>query len=172
DWMLEPFQNRGREWVIEPLRSGKQELNWAGEYAGKWLDAATRVAAGAQDARLKQQAAEFAASLIATQDTDGYLGIEMPEKRGVADWDLWNVKYALTGLLTDYELNQTPASLQAAIRGGEWLIHHFAVVDQMRASHEAVLTHAYMLTSYLGGLVKWTDEAGRRDELEWVERVW
>jgi DUF1680 family protein len=222
EWMLEPFENRGRDWVIEPLRSGKQELNWAGEYAGKWLDAATRVAAGTQDARLKQHAAEFAASLIAPQDADGYLGIEMSEKRGVADWDLWNVKYALTGLLTDYELNQTPASLQAAIRGGDWLIHHFgaitnsdspfyrspseggvsvdivdqlvrlyqasgdrrfldfvtavldhfAVVDQMRASHEAVLTHAYMLTSYLGGLVKWTDEAGRRGELEWVERVW
>src|SRR6266545_5387048 len=62
DWMLEPFQNRGRDWVIEPLRSGKQELNWAGEYAGKWLDAAARVAAGSQDAQLKQQAGEFAAS--------------------------------------------------------------------------------------------------------------
>jgi DUF1680 family protein len=222
DWMLEPFQNRGRDWVIEPLRSGKQELNWAGEYAGKWLDAATRVAAGAQDARLRQQAGEFAASLIATQEADGYLGIEMPEKRGVVDWDLWNVKYSLTGLLTDYELNHTPGSLQAAVRGGEWLItrfgaitnsdsafyrspseggvsvdivdqlvrlyqasgdrrfldfvtsvlDHFAVLDQMRASHEAVLTHAYMLTSYLGGLVKWTGESGRQEELGWVERVW
>src|SRR5688572_23137839 len=98
DWMLEPFQNRGRAWVIEPVRSGKQEVNWAGEYAGKWLDAATRVAAGSQDDVLKSQASTFAAALIATQDSDGYLGIELPEKRGVADWDLWNVKYALTGL--------------------------------------------------------------------------
>ena len=221
-WMLEPFQNRGREWVLEPRRSGQQELNWAGEYAGKWLDAATRVAAGSQDKQLKQQAGAFAVSLIAAQDADGYLGIEMPEKRGRSDWDLWNIKYALTGLLTDYELNQTPASLQAAIRGGEWLIGrfgviadsnspfylspseggvsvdivdqlvrlyqcshdrrfldfvssilaHFALLAQMRSTHQAVLTHAYMLTSYLGGLVKWAVEANQRDELHWVEQVW
>jgi DUF1680 family protein len=222
DWMLEPFQNRGRDWVIEPVRSGKQELNWAGEYAGKWLDAATRVAAGSQDEVLRGQASTFAAALITTQDSDGYLGIEMPEKRGVADWDLWNVKYALTGLLTDYELNHTRASLQAAIRGGDWLIGHFGVITssdspfylspsgggvsvdivdqlvrlyqcsgerrfldfvtsvldhfallaQMRATHQAPLTHAYMLTSYLGGLVKWVGEAGRPEELAWVERAW
>src|SRR5512133_37748 len=26
DWMLEPFQQRGKEWVLEPLRNKKGEL--------------------------------------------------------------------------------------------------------------------------------------------------
>ena len=222
DWMLEPFQNRGRDWVLAPLRSGKQELNWAGEYAGKWLDAASLAAAGRPADPLSQQARAFAADLAATQEADGYLGIEPPERRGRCDWDLWNIKYALTGLLTDYQLHQTAASLQAAVRGVEWLMRqfgeigsadnpfyqspsdggvsvdiidqlvrlyqitgdrrvldfvssildHFALLNTMRATEQAALTHAYMLTSYLGGMVEWAQAAGRPDELRPVEAIW
>src|SRR5512134_886163 len=73
-WMLEPFQNRGSEWVIEPLRNQKAELAWAGEYAGKWLDAASLAAASSADTRLEAYCSAFAAELIATQETNGYLG--------------------------------------------------------------------------------------------------
>jgi hypothetical protein len=83
-WMLEPFRHRGQPWVLEPVRNAKAELNWAGEYAGKWLDAACLVAAGGQDPQLEQQALAFAPTLAATQEADGYLGIEMPPQRGVA----------------------------------------------------------------------------------------
>jgi DUF1680 family protein len=225
DWMLEPFQHRDRPWVLPPLRNGKSELNWAGEYAGKWLDAAclagASAAAGASP--LAAQAQAFAPALAATQEADGYLGIELPPRRANCDWDLWNLKYSLTGLLTHYEVYGDPASLSAARRGGEWLISRFApitspasafyrspseggvsvdIIDQlvrlyhaagdprlldfvgaivahfpplaaMRASGQAVLTHAYMLSSYLGGLVEWAAAAGRLGaELPWVERVW
>ena len=94
DWMLEPFQHRGMDWVLEPLRNKKGELAWAGEYAGKWLDAAALSASDTGDEQLSQAAVRFASELIATQESDGYLGIELTARRGLGsdwDWDVWNV---------------------------------------------------------------------------------
>ena len=65
-----------------------------------------------------------------TQESGGYLGIELPSRRGQgSDWDIWNVKYAMTGLLTSFETSQDKPSLDAAVRCGEWLINHFGMVS-------------------------------------------
>ena len=134
EWMLEPFQNRGMEWVIEPLRNKRGELPWAGEYAGKWLDAASLTAASSSHAQLSQYCDAFSAAMIAAQDLDGYLGIEIPARRGGnSEWDLWNVKYALTGLLTRYEVYGDKACLEAAIRGGEWVINYYGKVTDEKS---------------------------------------
>jgi len=130
DWMLEPFRYRGMDWVLEPLRNKKAELAWAGEYAGKWLDAAVLSASDAGDEQLGQAAARFASELIAAQESGGYLGIELPARRGQgSDWDVWNVKYAMAGLLTCFETSKDKASLDAAVRCGEWLINEFGMVS-------------------------------------------
>jgi len=131
DWMLEPFRHRGKDWVLEPLRNKKGELAWAGEYAGKWLDAAALSASHNSDKQLGQTA-RFASALIATQESDGYLGIEMPARRRPGsdwDWDVWNIKYAMAGLLTYFEISQDAASLDAAVRCGEWLINQFGMIS-------------------------------------------
>ena len=125
--MLEPFQHRGQEWVLEPLRDKKAELAWAGEYAGKWLDAASLTGAGCQDDQFHQYVAEFAAALVASQETSGYLGIEVPDRRGIG-WDVWNLWNAMTGLLTHYETYKTGSSLQAAMKCGNWLMDHFVPI--------------------------------------------
>jgi uncharacterized protein len=130
DWMLEPFRHRGMDWVLEPLRNKKAELAWAGEYAGKWLDAAALSASNSGDEHLGQAAAKFSSELITTQELGGYLGIELPARRGHgSDWDVWNVKYAMTGLLTSFETSEDESSLNAAVRCGEWLIHQFGMVS-------------------------------------------
>jgi uncharacterized protein len=116
-WMLEPFQNRG------------QRTEWAGEYAGKWLDAASLVAAGTQDEQLGLEAGALAAALVATQEPDGYLGIEAPGKRGTG-WDVWNMWNVLIGLLTHYDIQHENASLRAAARCGEWFTAHFGLVSE------------------------------------------
>jgi DUF1680 family protein len=130
--MLEPFRYRGLDWVLEPLRNKKGELAWAGEYAGKWLDAAALSVSDARDEKLSQAAARFASELVSTQESDGYLGIELPSKRGQGsdwDWDVWNVKYVMAGLLTYFEASLDAASLHAAVRCGEWLINHFGMIS-------------------------------------------
>jgi uncharacterized protein len=130
DWMLEPFRYRGMDWALEPLRNKKAELAWAGEYAGKWLDAAALSASAASGEPLGRATAQFASKLITTQESGGYLGIELPTKRGPgSDWDVWNVKYAITGLLTYFETSQDEASLHAAVRCGQWLINQFGIVS-------------------------------------------
>jgi uncharacterized protein len=130
--MLEPLRQRGMDWVLEPLRNKKGELAWAGEYAGKWLDAAALSTSDITDKQLGQAAARFAEELIATQESDGYLGIELPVRRGQNsdwDWDVWNVKYAMAGLLTHFETSQEAASLDAAVRCGEWLTNRFGMIS-------------------------------------------
>ena len=129
DWMLEPIQNRGQAWVVEPLRNQKGEQRWAGEYAGKWLDSASLAVASNHDEQLSEYAATFAAAILSAQESDGYLGIDVPAERGGAsEWDLWNIKYAMTGLLTHYEVSQNKAFLDAAVRSGEWLINQYGMV--------------------------------------------
>lgn len=119
--MLEPFQNRG------------QGTDWAGEYAGKWLDAASLVAACSHDEQLALEAGTFAAALVATQEPDGYLGIEAPGKRATG-WDVWNMWNVMIGLLTHYDIQQEHASLRAAARCGEWLTAHFGMVSESNMS--------------------------------------
>jgi DUF1680 family protein len=120
------------DWVLEPLRNKKAELAWAGEYAGKWLDTAALSAPDAGDEQLGQAAARFASELITTQESGGYLGIELPARRGQGsdwDWDVWNIKYAMTGLLTYFETSLDAASLYAAVRCGDWLINQFGMIS-------------------------------------------
>ncbi len=88
-----------------------------------WLQLATAMPCS------ERYSSDFAAALIACQETDGYLGIETPPNRGeTSEWDNWNIKYAMTGLLTHYEVHHDRASLDAAVKCGEWLIHRYGMV--------------------------------------------
>jgi DUF1680 family protein len=91
-------------------------------------------ASDAGDEKLSQAAARFASELVATQESDGYLGIELPSRRGQDsnwDWDVWNVKYAMAGLLTHFEIRHDTASLHAAAQCGEWLINRFGMISSV-----------------------------------------
>jgi hypothetical protein len=68
--------------------------------------------------------------MASTQEANGYLGIEAPANRGErSEWDNWNIKYAMTGLLTHYEVHHDKSSLDAAVKCGEWLIHQYGMVS-------------------------------------------
>ena len=122
-----------QEWVLEPLRNKKGEIDWAGEYAGKWLDAASLAAMGSRDEQLDQYVAVFASALIATQQSDGYLGIEGLNRRGKG-WDIWNLWNAMVGLLTHYEVFTDPISLEASVNCSKWLIDQFGVISDSNNS--------------------------------------
>jgi DUF1680 family protein len=128
EWMLEPFRHRGQELTIEPLRNRTMESRWAGEYAGKWLDAASLVAANFMDATLIDNANQFAREIIATQEGDGYIGIDKIKERGCG-WDLWNLWNTLIGLQTHYEVYGEESCLLAARKCGDWILNQFGMIS-------------------------------------------
>ena len=132
---LQGIYDRGRARMLAPYqdRAGyRRVMDWDGEYAGKWLDAAAKIPASASP-ELRREVDEFAVALRATQDADGYLGIDSRERRGRAEWDVWNQWYAITGLLTHYEQSKDRASLEAATKAAHWLVTAYGPID--RADH-------------------------------------
>ena len=105
---------------------------WKGEFWGKLMISACRVAEYARDRELQAFLHEEALALVGFQQPDGYLGtyvdkeyivplpLEEQKKRvGWAcpwNWNLWCRKYTLWGLLACYRLTGDRALLEAADR--------------------------------------------------------
>ena len=217
EFMLESFASRH-------YAPGKQlERVWDGEYAGKWLDAATRTAVNTGDRAQLKRVDEFAAALRRHQQSDGYMGIKLPADRELnfweKAWDVWNQWNSMIGFLTHYELRGERASLEAASRLGDWIvktyspledgrfmeeglgftntavigqlmrlhqhtgdedmlafvgkvIDNYPPIQQMLSSREPFLTHPYMLSALLQGVVGYARATGDREMLATVEQVW
>lgn len=105
---------------------------WKGEFWGKLMLSACRVAEYAHDAELKRFLHEEALRLLAYQRKDGYLGTYVDERfvsprpkaetdrMGLAwssmNWNLWCRKYTLWGLLACWRLTGDRRILDAAGR--------------------------------------------------------
>ena len=152
------------------------ERAWDGEYAGKWLDAATRTAVNTgNDAQLAMVDA-FAASLRQRQQPDGYMGIKLPTNRVLnnweQDWDLWCQWNAMIGFLTHYELRRERTSLEAASRVGEWIVKTYGPVEKKNSSFINGKTNGGMTNVVLiGQLVRLYRHTGNEDLLEFVGQV-
>jgi DUF1680 family protein len=114
------------ERFITPYRE-KREIggaDWRCEYWGKWFTAlamADAYAPTAESAGIRDRATR---ELIATAAPDGYIGTRQPQYR-TQGWDTWGCKYALLGILADYDRTGDPAVLQAARRQGDVLIDEY-----------------------------------------------
>jgi len=152
------------------------ELIWDREYAGKWLDAATRTAVSTgNDAQLAMVDA-FAASLRQHQQPDGYMGIKLPTDRDLdlweQDWDLWCQWNALIGLLTHYELRGERASLEAASGVGTWIVKTYGPIEKRNSSFfQGRITGGLTRVVVIGQLVRLYRHSGNEDLLEFVRQV-
>ena len=97
---------------------------WAGEHAGKFLDAACMALAEEAHPELRLLVDRVVAQLIAVQGADGYLGT-YPLDRRWSGWDVWVHKYNLIGLLAYHELTGDPAALACCQRMFELLERTF-----------------------------------------------
>jgi hypothetical protein len=91
--MLQMFRDNDRT-------SHRNLVPWAGEFAGKYLISAVQALRISRDAQLQAFIKSFVADLIATQDTDGYLG-PFPKSEammGKGRWDLWGQYHCMLGL--------------------------------------------------------------------------
>jgi DUF1680 family protein len=118
--MLEMFRDRDTNQV-------RDLLPWSGEFAGKYLTAATQVLRLTNNQRLKTWLQEFVDRLISFQDADGYLGAWPEEHRltnfvpylgekGLLTWDTWGHYHIMLGLLLWHDQTQDGRALQAAAR--------------------------------------------------------
>ncbi len=127
--MLEMFRDRDRR----PLR---EMVPWAGEFAGKYLTAATQVWRVTGDESLKHVIQDFVARLVALQANDGYLG-PWPQnsrltghapncgKNGGDTWDAWGHYHVMLALLLWEQDTGDAAALQCARRMGDLFCSKF-----------------------------------------------
>lgn len=111
---------------------------WRGEFWGKWMISACRIARYENDASLKAFLKTAAHNVIATADADGYIGTYQNPKnvfpcdpevslqavgyRSVFNWNVWCRKYTLWGLLEAYQLTEDQGILKACIKFSNQLI--------------------------------------------------
>jgi DUF1680 family protein len=103
-------------------RPGNQ--SWVGEYAGKYLSAASAVWQYSHDSTLKRQMDRIVDILIACQKDDGYLGTYLPENYWLS-WDVWSHKYNMIGLLAYYRATGYEPALLACRKMGDLLCRTF-----------------------------------------------
>ena len=151
------------------------ELIWDREYAGKWLDAATRTAASTgNDAQLAMVDA-FAAAVRQRQHPDGYLGVKLPTDRELdkweQDWDLWNQWNALMGFLTHYELRGDRHSLETASRIGAWIVKTYSPIGDENARFFEAGENGFTNVVVIGQLVRLYRHTGNEGLIEFVRQV-
>jgi len=168
--MLEAFASR-HYWPGKLL-----ERAWDGEYAGKWLDAATRTAVNTGNNAQLAMVDAFAASLRRHQQPDGYMGIKLPTDRVLndweQDWDLWCQWTTMIGLLTHYELRGERASLEAASRVGTWIVNTYGPIENKKSSFfQGRVTGGFTRVVIIGQLVRLYRHTGNENLLEFVGQV-
>jgi DUF1680 family protein len=152
------------------------ERAWDGEYAGKWLDAATRTAVNTGDGTQLAMVDAFAAALRQHQQPDGYMGIKLPTNRDLndweVDWDLWCQWNAMIGFLTHYELRGESASLETATRVGEWIVKTYGPIDSKKEIFfQGRITGGLTRVVVIGQLVRLYRHTGNKDLIEFVGQV-
>ncbi len=95
--------------------------DWRCEYWGKWFTSLTLADAYDSTPATRAKRDEAAQALIATAAPDGYLGTRVPAHR-LEGWDVWGCKYALLGLIADYDRTHDATVLNAARRQTDVLI--------------------------------------------------
>jgi DUF1680 family protein len=150
------------------------ERVWDGEYAGKWLDAATRTAVNSGDDAQLAMVDTFAESLRQHQQPDGYMGIKLPTDRDLNEWekawDVWVQWNCMIGFLTHYELRGQRASLEAASGVGDWIVKTYSPIESKQARF-LQSGMGFTNIAVIGQLVRLYRHTGNEDMIEFVGQV-
>ena len=107
---------------------------WQGEFWGKWIISAARVARYEKSAETVSFIREAGLRLAGLQREDGYLGTYRESSNFIApraedtngrprwNWNIWCRKYTLWGMLEAYLLTKEPQLLRCAVRMANHLI--------------------------------------------------
>ena len=117
---------------------------WQGEYWGKWMISAARVARYTHSEKLRSFIRRGAERMLGYQRADGYLGtyknsayfkMPTPEEAGTDaigeryNWNIWCRKYTLWGMLECYMLLEDEKLLRSSVRMADQLISDLERTD-------------------------------------------
>ena len=139
--ILDMFADRDR-------KPSRDQVPWAGEFAGKYLTSAVQILRLTNNPILKEYTQSFVSKLISHQDTDGYLGPwpkryrlvgktlnvkrSSIEDRTHPTWDSWGHYHAMLGLILWYEETKDKAVLRSVEKMAGLLIKKFMGKKKVR----------------------------------------
>ncbi len=105
---------------LNPFRDKKACDNYVG--LGKTIDAFVRFARYTRDPKVVEKKDYIVNTTIDIQESDGYIGFFKPECRVWNLWDIHEISYIISGLLSEYELFGNERALISAKKAGDYLI--------------------------------------------------
>ena len=160
---------------------------WKGEFWGKLMISACRVAEHAGDAKLKAFLHEEALRLVAYQQPDGYLGtyvdktfvvpkpeaktVQVPGTSSTWNWNLWCRKYTLWGLLSCYRLTGDRKLLDAADRAMAQQIAMLRKLNLKLCDTGTSVMRGLPPCSILKPLLWLYEETGKADYLAYAKEI-
>ncbi len=111
DYITAPFQEKTetKRW-------------WQTEFWGKYMQSAMPYLQYTGSAKLKTAVDRGIASMIASQEKNGYIGNYRDELRCGEGWDVWGMKYTMMGFLHYYDATKSTDALEACKRVCDYVI--------------------------------------------------
>jgi len=111
DYITAPFQEKTetKRW-------------WQTEFWGKYMHSAMPYLQYTGSAKLKTAVDRGIASMIASQEKNGYIGNYPDELRCGEGWDVWGMKYTMMGFLHYYDATKSTDALEACKRVCDYVI--------------------------------------------------
>ena len=95
---------------------------WRGEFWGKWYTSAMLGYGYHPSPEYKAIIDKALNDIISSQSPDGYIGTSSSSDRTDGEWDIWGRKYAMLGLIANYDITGNKAALDAAAKAADSLI--------------------------------------------------
>jgi len=164
-----PVANPG---ILEMFRVRDREprpalVDWAGEFAGKYLISAVQALALTRNAELRTHVERYVRELISTQAEDGYLGPFPKGERLLGHWDLWGHYHVIEGLLLWHEATGDAEALEAARKAADLACRIY--LDGSRRVAEAGSPEMNM--SFMHGLALLHRATGEARYLEFARKI-
>lgn len=145
--------------MMDPYRVNNCDDNWNGEYAGKWVDAASMIVSNTNNDALKTRLNSFVNQFKSYQDPDGYFGCNTIKG---GRWDIWNQWCSIYAMVGYYEQFGDTSCLNAAWRAAKNIIKTWSPItsstspfftdndDQAGGLHTGVLGDLLTVYEYVG----------------------
>jgi DUF1680 family protein len=168
NWLIPaPATNPGMvEVFTHRLNLTDDDVQWAGEFAGKYLISAVQSLNLTSNADLERVTNQFVEQLIATQGADGSLGLPLA-------WDLWGQYHVMLGLLRWYERTGDASALNACKRAADLMCaRYLGRVYAIASDHPDDAEKNQAIAHVLALLYEHTGEAKYLDLVHGIEFEW